>query len=119
CIMVSSATCASPDTVTSNALTISVTAIPPTPTASANSPLCEGIGLQLNASNIANASYSWTGPHGFTSLSQNPVISSPVTADSGLYQVVATVNGCSSAPGTVNVVVNASPGIPTIGQSGD
>jgi len=55
---------------------------------------------------VAGATYSWTGPNGFTSTSQNPSIPGATTADSGDYSVTATVGACTSAPGTTTVTVN-------------
>ena len=93
--------------------------MPAAPAASANSPVCEGNLLQLNCASVAGAStYEWSGPLSYQSFQQNPVINSPSTANSGTYSVVVTVNGCSSQPGTVNVVVNAKPAVPTITQNG-
>ncbi|MCZ2356881.1 MAG: proprotein convertase P-domain-containing protein, partial [Bacteroidia bacterium] len=52
---------------TSNKVTISVNPAPTTPTAGNNSPLCIGATLNLTSSTVAGASYSWTGPNGFSS----------------------------------------------------
>ena len=79
---------------------------PATPTAGYNSPLYAGMTLNLTASTVAGATYSWTGPNGFTSTSQNPSIPGATTADSGDYSVTATVGACTSAPGTTTVTVN-------------
>ena len=73
-----------------------------TPTATNNGPLCAGATLLLQSSVPAGASYSWTGPNGFTSTQQNPSLPSATSAASGTYAV--TVNGCSS-PTTTSVTV--------------
>jgi gliding motility-associated-like protein len=98
------------------AATTSITVVPTTPpTASNNTPVCAGGTINLTASNIIGATYSWTGPNGFTSNLQNPIITNATTAQSGTYSVIATINGCtSSSPATTNVVVNP---IPTITAS--
>jgi hypothetical protein len=46
------------------------------PVASNDGPICDAIGasLHLYASTIIDATYQWTGPNGFTSTEQNPVI---------------------------------------------
>lgn len=100
---------------TSAAGTVAVTVnpTPAAPTAGSNSPICAGSTLNLTASNIAGATYSWTGPNGFTSASQNPSIAAATTAASGTYSVVATVAGCPSAAGTVAVTVSPVPATPT------
>ncbi|MCC6601008.1 MAG: hypothetical protein IT223_10090 [Crocinitomicaceae bacterium] len=83
------------------------------PAVSSNSPLCEGNDLNLFASSLNGATYSWSGPNAFVSDEQNPVIFSPTSAASGLYTLIVTVNGCSSAPIGVNVTVSAIPIAPT------
>ena len=51
-----------------------------------NGPLCEGSTLSLTAlQGPAGCTYSWTGPNGFTSLLQNPVIPNATTAMAGDY----------------------------------
>lgn len=78
-------------------LTISVTP-GEAPTVSNNGPICIGGTLQLSASSITNATYSWTGPGGFTSTFQNPTRTNATAAMAGTYTVIATVNGCQSSP---------------------
>lgn len=95
-------------------ITLSDAAPPPAPTISNNSPLCEGSPLQLFASSSAGASYSWSGPGGFTSTDQNPVISPvPLTA-AGTYTVIATLLGCISEPSSTIVVIDPIPHITSI-----
>lgn len=81
----------------------------PTATASSNSPLCEGDDLQLNATSVAGATYSWTGPNGYTSTNQNPLVPNVTAAMAGSYDVEVTLNGCTSNPSSTNVVVNPIP----------
>ncbi len=94
-----------------------VNPIPATPTAASNSPICAGQTLNLTASTVSGATYSWTGPNSFTSTLQNPSIVNATTAASGVYSVTATVNGCSSPPGTVSVTVSPIPAAPTAGSN--
>jgi hypothetical protein len=93
----------------SSAATLTVNAIPSAPVASNNGPICAGQTLQLSASTVSGASYSWTGPNAFSSSQQNPSIPSATAAASGAYNVTATANGCTSAPAMTNAVVNPSP----------
>ena len=79
---------------------------PPAPTAGNNSPLWPGMTLNLTASTVPGAIYSWTGPNGFTSTSQNPSIAHATTNIAGIYSVTATVGGCTSAPATTTATVN-------------
>ncbi|MGE4541293.1 MAG: immunoglobulin domain-containing protein, partial [Bacteroidales bacterium] len=55
------------------------------PPIGSNSPVCVGETLQLYADNVSGASYSWTGPNGFTSNQQNPVINNVTMAAAGTY----------------------------------
>ncbi|PYQ11620.1 MAG: hypothetical protein DMH00_07735 [Acidobacteria bacterium] len=84
---------------------------PAAPTASNSGPICAGSTLQLNASTVAGATYSWTGPNGFTSSLQNPSIANATAAATGTYSVTVTVSGCSSSAGTTSATVTA------VGQS--
>ncbi len=72
-----------------------------------NAPICEGETLTLLANGGTN--YLWTGPAGFTSTLQNPVISNATAGHSGIYTVVVSDdNGCQSTL-DVNVQVHADP----------
>ncbi|MBA3665873.1 MAG: hypothetical protein H0W61_16965 [Bacteroidetes bacterium] len=63
---------------------ITVNPIPAAPTASNNSVLCAGQALNLTAG-AGGTTYSWTGPNGFTSVSQNPTIPAASTLAAGNY----------------------------------
>jgi len=98
---------------------VTVNAIPSTPVASNNGPICSGNTLALTASTVTGASYFWTGPNGFTSSQRNPVVSyNSTTAMSGVYYVTATVNGCTSAAGSTIVTINTTPSTPIAGNNG-
>lgn len=93
----------------SNTLPVTVKPLPNTPVAGSNSPVCINSALNLTSlSTTSGVSYSWTGPGGFTSATQNPVISSVSAANAGTYSVKATANGCNSSA-TTTVVVNPIP----------
>ncbi|MCC9166858.1 PKD domain-containing protein, partial [Pontibacter harenae] len=85
--------------------TIEVTATPGTLTANSNSPVNIGGTLNLTATTIQGATYSWSGPDGFTSTSQNPSVVSTTSKAAGTYKVTATLNGCSSSA-IVTVSIN-------------
>ena len=86
-----------------------VCAPPPAPTAANNGPVYECMTLNLSASTVPGATYSWTGPNGFTSASQNPSIARVTTNASGTYTVMATIGSCTSVPATTSVRVNPLP----------
>lgn len=84
-----------------------------TPLPSSNSPICVGDALNLTATSLAGASYSWTGPNGFSSSMQNPSIPNATTSASGIYTLVVTLNGCSAEPVQTQVTVSAYPSVPS------
>lgn len=89
-------------------------------TASNNGPVCSGQQLILNATNVTGATYSWTGPNGFTSNQQNPVVNSSANSSmNGVYTVTSTVNNCTSSPSVTIVNVVNGPATPTISQNGN
>jgi large repetitive protein len=78
------------------------------PAASSNSPVCIGTTLQLNASSSTNATYSWTGPNGFTSTAQSPTIPTVTSAAAGTYTVTITIPSITcSFVRSVTVAVSA------------
>lgn len=77
----------------------------PVPTATANSPFTGG-DLNLIGGPDGMASYSWTGPNGFTSSVQNPVITGVTNAAAGIYTLTVTNSAGCSASTTVSVTVN-------------
>ncbi len=61
-----------------------------------NSPVCASTVLNLTSGGGIN--YNWTGPNGFISSDQNPVIANVTDLDAGTYTVnVSIANGCSSS----------------------
>ncbi|MDQ3535520.1 MAG: hypothetical protein M3421_07835 [Bacteroidota bacterium] len=92
--------------------------IPATPSVSNNGPLCVGGTLNLSTAAVAGATYSWTGPDGFTSSLQNPGISN-VTADhAGSFSLTITVDNCPSLAATTNVVISPVPATPEVSNNG-
>jgi gliding motility-associated-like protein len=82
------------------------------PQASALNP-CIGNNLELTASGGTN--YSWTGPNGFTSTEQNPIIPNANTSHSGQYSCAITGTGGCDGTITLNVIVgDLEAPIPTI-----
>jgi hypothetical protein len=84
--------------------------VPATPTTSSNSAICEGATLQLGAVSLTpNVTYEWTGPNGYTSSLQNPLIVNAGVNRTGRYKVVARANGCVSQADSIDVVVHPNP----------
>lgn len=79
----------------------------PTPTAGSNSPICEGVTLNLSGS--AATTYTWTGPNSFTSNIQNPSIPTVTSTAAGTYTFMVTDgNNCTNSVTTL-VVINNNP----------
>ena len=93
---------------------VTVHPTPATPVAGNNGPLCPGDQLNISSSVVTGATYQWTGPLAFTDTARNPVIINAQPTHSGIYSVIATVNGCPSQPGNTTVVVNPTPAAPGV-----
>jgi gliding motility-associated-like protein len=97
--------------------TVTVNSLP-VPAASSNTPVCEGDQLQLTGGPDGMSLYSWSGPDGFTSSLQNPVIASATLASAGEYTLTVTnSNGCEAAASTI-VAVTQQP-VAEAGTGGD
>jgi hypothetical protein len=84
------------------------------PIAANNGPICDGSTLNLAASTITGATYSWTGPNGFASNLQNPSIAPASAGASGIYSVTISVPGHTFSPVTTTVTINSAPTLPII-----
>jgi rRNA maturation protein Nop10 len=73
---------------------------------SSNSPACVGGNLTLTGSLIATASYSWSGPIGFTANTQVATRSNITAGMGGIYTLLVVSPGCGSKTTTLNVRVN-------------
>jgi len=93
------------------------TTINPLPNASNNSPFCSNQNntLILSTPNLTGATFSWTGPNSFAASDQNPTVTTNATSvHAGTYNLVTTVNGCSSPSGSTTVIINQVPSIESI-----
>jgi hypothetical protein len=80
-------------------------------TAGSNSPIQQGDTLKFSADTVAGALYRWTGPNGYTSNTQNPILTNAQVSASGAYSVYVIVGNCTSAVVNVNVLVSPVQGI--------
>jgi hypothetical protein len=70
------------------------------------SPVCIGSSITFSGNPPGMTSYAWTGPNGFVSSAQNPVINPVGVNRIGFYTLVVTDNhGCSSLPVSVHLNV--------------
>ena len=77
-----------------------------TPVLSAITPICEGSNLYLGANGATN--YSWSGPLGFNSSLENPILSGATLANSGTYKITATDSyGCVGTASLLVIVLPA------------
>ncbi len=90
----------------------------PVVTASSNAPVCYGGTISLAATlSATGATFAWSGPGTFTSALQNPTVASAAWSDSGVYTVIATLNGCKDTATTrvsmvrvpIPIATNSSP----------
>lgn len=81
-----------------------------TVTASNTGPVCAGATFNLNATAVAGATgYSWSGPGGYSSTSQNPTgVIAPSVSGSYTVTVTTPTSTCTS---TTNLTVNTAPTI--------
>ena len=71
-------------------------------------PYCVGETIHLTVSSQNGATYSWTGPGGWTSTQQNPTRPNCTMAMAGTYSCTTTV-GTQSTTGTTTVVIYPQP----------
>jgi len=78
-----------------------------------NNGVCVGDDILLQSA-VANE-YLWSGPNGFSSTLQFPVISSPSLAAAGTYFLtVFNEQGCQSDPVSIDITVDLQPEQPTV-----
>ncbi len=70
--------------------------------------ICAGDSLIFSSSSGFD-SYQWTGPSGFNSNDQNPIIENTSINGTGQYGLMVTENGCVSNPVNVAATVNPIP----------
>jgi len=78
------------------------------PNPGSNSPICQRGVVYFTAASLTGASYSWIGPNGFSSQSQNPAITNSNPTQSGLYTLTVYVPGCGSVSGTTQVEIGSN-----------
>jgi len=99
---------------TFGATTVTVNPVPSSPiVAAAITEVCEGDSILLEALN--GVYYFWSGPNGFLSTEQFPIITTATVAQSGYYVAYTEDSiGCASPADSVLITVNAPPSAPII-----
>lgn len=81
------------DSTTTNVVVNST--FPSAPVDSTNAPVCTGTDLKLyTRTSTGGVTYTWTGPSGFSSTLQNPVIPAAAPTATGVYYNTVNLNGC-------------------------
>src|SRR5690606_7707193 len=82
---------------------------PSRPELGSNSPVCEGYVLKITATDsMPLVNYSWSGPGGFSSPTQDISIADAKPVMSGNYISTVELDGCTVSD-TINVLVNPAP----------
>ncbi|MCB0651053.1 MAG: gliding motility-associated C-terminal domain-containing protein [Saprospiraceae bacterium] len=71
--------------------------------------ICQGETIQLSATDIDGALYEWTGPEGYFSDQQFPIVENAQPGMSGDYAVIGIVSGCATFPAYTGVEVIPTP----------
>lgn len=72
-------------------------------------PICEGGVIKLNATNVFGATYTWTGPNGYTATGKNPTLDPASPDQTGTYTVTVTLPGGCQDSASTDVIVWANP----------
>ena len=81
----------------------------------ANDPACEGMPINFQATDLAGAAYTWSGPNNFSSSLPNPtIVSADSTVHAGVYSVFADLAGCRSDTSFVTVEIRPTPATPVV-----
>jgi gliding motility-associated-like protein len=78
-----------------------------------SNPGCSGDSLKLYCDVGASEGimFSWTGPNGFSSNLQNPIIPNMQAFHSGVYKVIATKIGCNTVIDSTIVTIHVKPSV--------
>lgn len=78
-----------------------------------NNVLCAGMNLNMSASSISGATYTWSGPAGFSSSLPNPGINNVSALNAGIYSLSVSSPGCPTANRTLTVNVTSLNAVPS------
>lgn len=92
----------------SSLITVKIDSTPVAPTASSNTPVCQGDTLfMFSFTPTAGVTYNWAGP-GYSSASQNPLVMNALPSATGFYTVTAALGACTSSA-VISVSVTPTP----------
>ncbi len=85
----------------------------PVVTASSTTPVCSGTSFNLSAlPDSSTETFLWSGPNGFTSTLEFPIVTPATVSTGGIYKVVTSLRGCFDS-GTVFAIVDSTPAVPS------
>jgi gliding motility-associated-like protein len=87
----------------------------PVPTLVTNSPRCNGDNLLLSGN--GGVSYSWSGPLGYGSSTQNPILNTVGLNNAGVYNLTVTAANSCTASTNATVIVNPTPTLSAFGST--
>jgi hypothetical protein len=79
--------------------------------------VCEGEILFLSALDVLGATYTWTGPNGFSATGRNAQIFDTTPLNSGDYILGMSINGCPNRYDTLTANIFPSPVIQIYGET--
>lgn len=82
---------------------------PETPVVLGQSLVCDGGQISLSVADQTGVVFTWTGPEGFSQTGNAILIENVSEINSGVYTVVANLNGCTSPPVITEIAVNPNP----------
>ncbi|MDW8157839.1 MAG: fibronectin type III domain-containing protein [Bacteroidia bacterium] len=84
---------------------------PSKPTIEKTAPICVYESLRLSVFELPGLGYTWRGPLNWQATGPSVTLDTYTTAQSGVYQVVAHAQGCTSAPTFFPVIIKPKPAI--------
>jgi hypothetical protein len=82
----------------------------PPATGSSNSPVVVGGVIELNANDFGEGfTYNWTGPNGYESSSQSPILENTTFGMQGIYTLTANKGICTTEETVIDVSVYENP----------
>ncbi|MDW8159764.1 MAG: fibronectin type III domain-containing protein, partial [Bacteroidia bacterium] len=97
---------------------VTVNSYPANLAINSNAPVCEGGTLTLTAPFVANATYLWEGPEGFTATTPTGFVSSVTTENAGVYSVTLNLPGCGARTLQLPVSINRGLSAITVSNNG-
>lgn len=88
------------------------------PSAWNDGPVCSGDSINLFADTLPGLQYQWSGPKGFTSTKQNPVLHLGDTGMNGDYRVNVKYGTCVSGDSITTVLIHQTPQKPSVTNDG-